>query len=159
VSRKKPTVPEDDPTLLLAALNGLASRAPIDSVDQLWIFPSRKSGKSESAVVVASAFVAEDESRRRVLTAHSISRQEMGKRVRQEVITEQGIAPADRVGRLVDGVMRRLDEELAALPPRAVQIGGELARWEELIRELTAPVDLATDPAAPAAAPAATSVP
>jgi hypothetical protein len=121
-------------------LAGLAGEVRVEMIDEIWIFPSRLSGKQESTVIVAAAFVEGAGDRRRILTAHHIARQEEGKRrVRkvseQQTITEQGVVPADRVERLVEGVLRRLDEELAALPPRAVRIGGEAERWEELLDE------------------------
>lgn len=138
--------------MTLDVLHALAPQVPAETIDELWIFPTRRSGKSESAVVVASAFVSPGDDRRRIITAHRTIRPELGKKVAQEVITEQGIAPAERVPRLVEGVLRRLDEELAALTPRAVRIAGEVERWEELLTELAA---------APAqgATPAQTAVP
>jgi hypothetical protein len=130
-----------DPETLRAALDALVRQAPVSAIDELWIFPTRRSEKSQSTVIVASAFAEGEDDRRRILTAHLTTRQEMGRRVVQEIVAEQGVAPADRVGRLVDGVMRRLDEELAALPPRAVRIGGELAAWEEMLATIAASDD------------------
>ncbi len=141
MSSTPPLGAEGDSTILLAALDGLVQQAPVPTIDEIWIFPTRRSGATESTVIVASVFVEEDGERRRILTAHHTARHEQGKgRARKVVaqlsIIEHGVAPADRVGRLVDGVMRRLDEELAALPPRALRIEGEVERWEELIAEL-----------------------
>lgn len=140
---------ERDPTLLLAVLEGVARYLPTGSLDELWIFPPRRSGEIESVVLVATAFVPDDAERRRILTAHLTARRdELRKAARKRgakpvepIVVEQGEAPADRIGRVVDGVMRRLDEELAALPPRPVRIGGEESRWEELIAEIVASND------------------
>lgn len=144
--------------MILVALHALAGQVPADSIDELWIFPTRRSGQSESTVVVASAFVPGDDERRRIITAHCSTRPEPGKRkpVSRQTIAEQGVAPAELVGRLVDGVMRRLDEELAALAPRAIQIGGKGERWDELLAELTGATEQAAAPegSAPAAPPA-----
>lgn len=139
---------ERDPRLLLATLEGLARRLSLESLDELWIFPPRRHGEIESVVVVATAFVQDDADRRRILTAHLTARRSDLRKTRRKVaakpiepmVVEQGEAPADRIGRVVEGVMRRLDEELAALPPRQVRIGGEVARWEELIAEIGAGV-------------------
>jgi hypothetical protein len=121
--------------MIRAALHALARHLPTDAIDELWIFPTRRSGKNESAVVVASAFVEPDDERRRIITSLCTLRSEAGKKKPDESITEQGIVPAERIARLVDGVMRRLDEELAALTPRQIHIGGETTRWEELLAE------------------------
>lgn len=146
--------------MILDVLHGLAKQVPAEMIDELWIFPTRRSGKSESAVVVASAYVGPGDDRRRIITAHRTIRPELGKKVAQEVITEQGIAPAERVPRLVEGVLRRLDEELAALTPRAVRIAGEVERWGELLTELAeAPVQGATPAQTAAPAPGPPSVP
>lgn len=141
-----PPPPErgSDATLLLAALAGLAKQLPVDTVDELWIFPARRSGEIESVVLVASAFVPDDAERRRIVTTHLTARREQGRKAArmpavtpaESIIVEQGVAPADRIERVVNGVMRRLDEELAALPPRPVKVGGESAAWDALVAEI-----------------------
>jgi hypothetical protein len=128
---------ERDTAIFLAALEGLAEKLPASAIDELWIFPVRRSGNNESTVIVASAFVEGDDARRRIITAHLTNRQVQGKILAQRMVDEQGIAPAERIGRLVHGVLRRLDEELAALPPREVSIQREPARWDALVQELT----------------------
>lgn len=129
--------------LILGALAGIAGAVPAEEIDEIWIFPPSRGGEVESVVAVAAAFVPEEPERRRVLTAHlTARREEPGKGARRRprpiepTVIEQGIAPADRIARVVDGVMRRLDEELAALTPKKVEIGGKAARWEELIEEM-----------------------
>ena len=47
---------------------------------------------------------------------------------------EHGAAPAERVGRVVDGVFRRLDDE--AEPPRHARIAGDREKWAELLATL-----------------------
>lgn len=123
---------------ILAALEELTRQTPVETIDELWLFPTRRLGTVESTVLVASAFVEGGEARRRVLTVHHTVRSVAGskKPLVQQTAAEHGVAPADRIARLVDGVLRRLDEELAALPPRAVRIGGEGERWGELLDEL-----------------------
>jgi hypothetical protein len=123
---------------ILAALEELARQTPVETIDELWLFPTRRLGTIESTVLVASAFVEGDEARRRVLTIHHTVRSVAGskKPLVQQTAAEHGVAPAERIARLVDGVLRRLDEELAALPPRAVKIGGVGERWGELLSEL-----------------------
>ncbi|HUH13531.1 MAG TPA: hypothetical protein VMK65_10490 [Longimicrobiales bacterium] len=138
--------------LMAGLLLGLERRMPADQVDELWVFPTRKSGLMESCLLVVSAFE-EDGGRRLILTVRGVARKDASGKVEvtQELV-EQGVAPADRVVRLLEGVLRRLDDALTAEPPRTFEIGGEPERWRDAVRSLTGAAearmqdDAATDP-------------
>ena len=125
-------IPDSTPdTPLQAFLSQLADAVGVDTVDQLWIFPTQTAGTLESTVIVISAFEP-DGDRRRVITAHRTSRRDAKRQIsHQDAIIEHGSAPADRIGRMVDGVLRRIGDDLAAAP-RAYEIGGAGAAWSEM---------------------------
>jgi hypothetical protein len=73
--------------------------------------------------------------RRRILTARfTLERDARGQPALCHELAEHGAAPADRVARVVNGVIRRLDDEPA--PPRHARIGGDSARWAALLAAL-----------------------
>jgi hypothetical protein len=144
-----------DPAPLRALVERLARELTVPALDELWIFPPRQSAGIVSAVVVASALerppavvagggVAEpapDPERRRVVTARYADRRDArGQGPVEETVMEHGVAPRERIARLIDGVVRRLDDELATLTPRAVRIGGDPARFDELLASLADPL-------------------
>jgi hypothetical protein len=144
-----------------ALLDRVTRHLPVDIIDGIWMFPARRAGGVESTVLVITA-LCEDAERRRVWTAHfSVTRDKKGRPSIQERLEEHALAPAHAVGRAVDGVLRRLGDELSR-PPRAEAIGGLADRWQALLIELGAPPPRAA-PAADAdslaeAAPAAETV-
>jgi hypothetical protein len=153
-----------DPAPLRALVERLARELTVPALDELWIFPPRQAGGVVSAVVVASALEAPparqepvetgaggaggaagawtpDPERRRVVTARYADRRDArGQGLVEETVLEHGVAPRERIGRLIDGVVRRLDDELASLTPRAVRIAGDPARFDELLASLTDPL-------------------
>jgi hypothetical protein len=136
---------QPDAGALHALLMTLPSRIPIADVDQLWIFPTRKIAIGESTVVIFSMFD-EEEDRRRVLTARfTVSRDKKGVAKVLDKIDEYGTATLDALGRVVEGVVRRLGEEIEQ-PPRAATIDRSAANWQELLIELGAPKSLFDDP-------------
>ncbi|MEJ2187340.1 MAG: hypothetical protein P8Z36_15620 [Gemmatimonadota bacterium] len=121
---------------IFALLNGLAERLGIAGIDQLWLFPPRRVADAETADVVLSAFH-DDPGRRRVFTAHYAALTDRKGRLEiEEHVEERGIAPTERIGRLVEGVLQRVEDELAASPPRAARIDGDPGRWNELVESL-----------------------
>ena len=123
----------NQPEPLLALLLSLASRVSTHALDEIWVFPARQTPKSESALVVVSA-LHDDPDRRRVLTArYKATRQASGGFAVEESLVEHAVAPADRIARVIDGVIRRLDDDLAQLAPRAFDIRGETDRWLALL--------------------------
>jgi hypothetical protein len=122
---------------LAAALAAAAERIPPDRVDAAWLFPARQLGARESGLAVLSAFVEGDEARktRTIHTVHYLLEPPMPKArpVRTDELVEQGTVPLDRVDRIIEGVLRRLD---VPETPDVREIGGDGARWDELLAEL-----------------------
>ncbi len=135
---------------LAAHLGDLARRVPVATIDRLWIFPTRRVAGAYSTVVVVAAFDPDGNDRRRVLTAHYTVRVDRrGRLSTQGAVLEHGAAPADRLGRLIEGVLRRLDEDLLSEPPHTAAIEGHASRWHALVAALSDPT--ASRPAIPAA--------
>lgn len=129
----------EDEGAIYALLARLAERIEVQTIDTLWIFPSRRSAGVESTVAVISAFDSDAPGRRRVGAVRWIvNRDRRGRATVQEEVHEYALAPEDALQRVVDGVMRRLGDD-AREPPRAIAIGGDTGRWSELLRELGAP--------------------
>jgi len=118
-----------------ALLYNIAERVPIAEIDTLWIFPTRKIAIGESVVVVVAAFDA-DEHRRRVFTAHfTIARTKKGDATVTMGFDEHASAPVSAVPRIMQGVLRRLGEDIEA-SPREEALGGDVATWDALIVDL-----------------------
>jgi hypothetical protein len=127
--RELESVPE--PGTLPDFLDRLATRLGVELIEEMWIFPARKAGFGESTVLAVSAFD-ENTERRRILTARfNVTKDPKGNPVIEEAIDEQGTAPADRVSRVIEGVLRRLGDDLSAVP-RHVRIAGDLGAWGRL---------------------------
>jgi len=123
---------------IFTLLNGLAERLTIPRIDELWLFPPRRTSDVETAVVVIAEFLDDDEDRRRIYTAHYAAvTDRKGNTEVAEHLEERAIAPTHRIGRLVEGVLQRLDDDLATATPRVARIRGSAERWNELIQNLT----------------------
>lgn len=136
---------------MLTLLEKLQAEVPPESVDQLWLFPPRRAAGTETAVAVL-AVVQDDPERLRVVTAHySATRDKRGKLQVQHRILEHGSAAPDRLDRVIDGVLRRLDESLPSHPPRTEAIGGDPTKWFGLLHELrrTPPTSSVARPGGP----------
>ncbi len=146
---------EGDEGAVGALLDRLGRTIPPESVDELWIFATRRAGGIESTVLVVACFT-EDADRRDVSTARFlVTRDRKGRATVDEQIDHHATAPADAVGRVVDGVLRRLGDD-AAQPPRLEAVSGDRDRWDALVRELggvPAPREEAADPAAAGSPP------
>ena len=125
----------DDPGALHALVERVTEHASVSTIDYLWLFPSRRIAIGESIVIVIAAFD-EDAERRRVSTAHfTVARNRKGAATVTARFDEHGSAPVGAVPRIVQGVLRRLGEDMEA-SPREEPIGGQQERWDELIVEL-----------------------
>jgi hypothetical protein len=151
-----PTPGRIDPALA-AALAAAAQHVPPERVDAVWLFPPRQLGARESGLAVLSVFVEGDEARRTrtIHTLHYLMEPPAprARPVRRDELEEQGTVPLDRVDRIIEGVLRRLD---VPETPDVRQTGGDPARWAELLADLGG---LPADTPAPAAPPAEASVP
>lgn len=129
---------QPDAGALHALLLSLPDRIPIPDIDQIWIFPTRKIAVGESTVIVLSLFDADPE-RRRVMTARfTVVRDKKGAAKVQDKLDEYGTATLDAVSRVVEGVVRRLGEEIE-LPPRNECVDGNAGQWQNLMIDLGAP--------------------
>lgn len=125
-----------DEGALHALLDRIIERVPRDRIDVLWLFPTRVAGGVESTVIVIAGFD-DDAERRTVATAHfRVTRDKRGRATVALQMQEHGTAPVGATQRVVDGVLRRLGDEVARESPRRVEIGGALAAWWELYEEL-----------------------
>jgi hypothetical protein len=123
-----PGVPEGLATTIALVRRRLGA----DSIDRLWIFPPMTRGRRERGLVAISCFA--ETGRRRLLTAAYLARRrglDLG--VEPELV-EQGLAPADSLPRVMNGVVRR--ESLQLGEPREVVIGGDAAMLNGLVAEL-----------------------
>lgn len=128
MSESDPGVPEAIPRILEL----LVERLGREGIDRLWIFPPRKRGRKEWGLVVASAFLDDDE-RRRLHTARYVAERSGEGLAFEPELSEEGILPPERFGRVMDGVVRRAEEDLG--DPRSVEIAGDSDRLEALMSE------------------------
>jgi hypothetical protein len=136
-----PPVPNEKDTQnphLGAALAAVAERFPPERLAQVWIFPPRRVAAKESglAVLVVRADKAEDD-RQTIWTLRYELEPAKGTVTRTDALEEQGTVPPDRVTRIVDGVVRRLEGE--GDPPDVRELEGDAEAWAALLRELGAP--------------------
>jgi len=133
-------LPKDEPRdpRLAEALAAAAARIAPERVEQVWLFPPRRLAARESglAVLVVVPGDAADP-RREIWTVRYDGAVEKGKPVFTHLLEEQGTVPPDRVGRIVDGVARRLEAESDA--PDVRDTGGDPQAWAALLAELGAP--------------------
>jgi hypothetical protein len=129
-----------------ALLERIAERVPVAEIDNVWIFPARRIAVGESVVVVIAGFVENDQERRRVFTAHfTISRTKKGEATVSMRFDEHASAPVTAVPRIMQGVLRRLGEDLEA-SPREEAIEGDQARWDALVVDLGGRPRIAPEP-------------
>jgi hypothetical protein len=122
-----------------AALSAAAARIPPERVAQLWIFPPRQVAAKETGLAVL-VVAAEDpaDPRRTIWTLrYEAETGKGGKTTRTDALEEQGTVPPDRVDRIVDGVVRRLEAESDAPDVRALD--GDAEAWRAVLEELGAP--------------------
>lgn len=124
-----------------ALLERLAQTVPPISIDELWLFPTRRVQGVESTVIVLARYTDEPD-RRRVETVHfKATRNKRGEAAVETQLEDHAIAPADRLTRVIDGVLRRLGDDLSATP-RAARISGEQERWDALVESVASGIEL-----------------
>jgi hypothetical protein len=124
-----------NPTLA-AALGAIAERIPPERVDAVWLFPARQLGVRESGLAVLSTFAEGDEARRTrtIHTLHYVADpQPKGPPVRTDELAEVGTVPLDRIDRIIEGVLHRLD---VPETPDVRETGGDAHAWTALLAEL-----------------------
>ncbi|HLM69667.1 MAG TPA: hypothetical protein VK358_19145 [Longimicrobium sp.] len=124
-----------NPTLA-AALGAIAERLPPEQVDAVWLFSARPLGPKESGLAVLSSFV-EGDAERRTRTIHTLQYvsdpQPKGPPVRTDELAEVGTVPLDRIDRIIEGVLHRLD---VPETPDVRETGGDAHAWHLLLAEL-----------------------
>jgi hypothetical protein len=123
---------------LASALAAAAGRIPPERIEQVWLFPARQAGPRETALAVLSVRAGgPGEGAGAQRTIHTVRyRAEEGKDgrvLRTDETAEHGTVPPDRVGRIIDGVLRRLEEPET---PEVRDTGGDPRLWAELLAEL-----------------------
>lgn len=122
-------------------LDQLATQVTVHAIDEVWIFPTRRSGSTESHLMIISTRAHHDHHLRRIFAAQRIVRRDEKGTNPHDILTEYGSAPADRVRHLVEGVVNRLRPHQDAEPPHVHKINGDDAAWSDLRRSLDPPVD------------------
>ena len=116
-----------------ALLDRMTTAVPFESIDELWLFPTRRIAGVESTVIVLALYTDQPD-RRRVATAHfKATRNKRGEAKVETDLRDHAIAPADRLTRVIDGVLRRLGDDLATTPPKSARISGQEDRWLALV--------------------------
>jgi hypothetical protein len=118
-------------------------------VDAVWLFPARQLGAKESGLAVLSVFAQGDEARRTrtIHTLHYVMEPPAprARPVRRDELAEQGTVPLDRVDRIIEGVLRRLD---VPETPDVRETAGNADAWAALLAELAGvPLDAPVPPA------------
>lgn len=118
---------------LLAELPGTF---PPERVDHIWLFAPRERGGRELGLVVLSLMegAGGEGEQRQVVTWRYEATREKGAVRRQDSLAEQGWAPAERIPRLIEGVVARAGDE--AEDPIAEAIGGDAERWSAFLAGL-----------------------
>lgn len=109
----------------------LPSVVAMERVDRAWVFPPRRHGDLETGLVVLSLLgqAADAQAPREVVTVRYEYRGGAGKKGEEvRSSASHGWAPAERVLRVIEGVLRRLGEE--GEDPEVVEVGGDGAEWE-----------------------------
>lgn len=123
---------------------------PPETVDAVWLFPARQLGARESGLAVLSVFAQGDQARRTrtIHTLHYVMEPPAprARPVRRDELEEQGTVPLDRVDRIIEGVLRRLD---VPETPDVRETAGDPEAWRALLAELGGvPLDAAPPSAA-----------
>jgi hypothetical protein len=131
-----PPPPKDERNPNLgAALAAVVGIIPPARVEQVWVFPPRQVGAKETGLAVIVAVPLDEEGRRAIHTLRYEAITEKGKTVRHDRLEEQGTVPPDRVDRIIEGVVRRLEGADPA-PPDIRDTGRDPAAWRALLEEL-----------------------
>ena len=132
------------PEALGRLLGLLAKRVGTESMDRVWIFPPLVKGRKEWGLVAVSCIEGDPSLRSLVTARYTAELTGNGMDFESEFFSE-GTAPPDRLPQIMDGVVRRSDLQLGV--PREVRIGGDPAKFRELLR-VSGLEDQPDDPAA-----------
>jgi hypothetical protein len=119
-----------------AALAAAAATIPPERVAQVWLFPPRRVAAKETGLAVLVVRADDPADGRRTIWTLGYELEAGGKTARTDALEEQGTVPPDRVSRIVDGVLRRLDGQGDA--PDVRELEGDGDAWRALLEELGA---------------------
>lgn len=123
-----------DAASLPALMEKLATQIDVTTVDELFLFPTRRFAGVESTVFVLSIHGHADQ--RQVVTAHTRAiRNKRGEPTIETKLDEQAILAADRIPRVIEGVLKRLSDDFAT-PPSTARIDRSAERWNQVIDTL-----------------------
>ena len=125
---------------LRAVLLGLPGRVPTVRIDRLWVFPPKEISGRESGLLVLSLLPTDDfpADHRQLITLQYERERARARAAPTVTLTEQGWAPADRIPRVIRGVVNRLEAE--AEEPEEHSVAGAGEGWSELLRAYGAQV-------------------
>lgn len=119
------------PEALPRTLREVEQRIGPDAIDRLWIFPPLVRGRREWGLVAASCF--DGSHARRLITArYSAERTGKGLYLESQLLDE-GVAPAERLPRVMAGVVKRGPRPLGS--PRLVEVAGGRNAFDSLMAD------------------------
>ncbi len=119
------------PEALARTLREVGTRLGPAAIDCLWIFPPLVRGRREWGLVAVGCF--DGGGARRLVTAR-YSAERTGKGLFLDTqLLDEGVAPPDRLPRVMEGVVRRGPQPLGS--PRVVELDGKAEAFESLIGE------------------------
>ncbi len=124
----------EHPESLVRALLHLRDRISPEEIDRLWIFPVLEWEHRETGVVVVSCFERGDGIRK----VHTLEfqaarvRGRVGELPVEILLEEEGVVPAERIPRIIQGVSRRLRENDPG-PPEEIVVEGDLEAFGALL--------------------------
>jgi hypothetical protein len=117
-------------------LTEIRDRLGLETMDCLWVFPPLVRGRKEWGLVAVS-LREEEHDQRSVFTARYAAELTGAGVSYQSELTPEGVAPADRLPRVMDGVVRRSEIRLG--DPRVVKIAGSPEEFSALLGRYPAP--------------------
>jgi len=115
------------------------------AIDRIWVFPPLIRGRKEWGLVAVSCLT-EDPMRRELRTGRYAAELTGQGLVFAPELSTQGMAPPERLPRIMDGVVRRANLNVGV--PREVSIGGDADRYAVLLDEYGSASDDDGEPAA-----------
>lgn len=120
------------PGAAIQALRRLEARVGWEKLDRVWVFPPIRTGRKETGVVAAGCFA---DAECRVLVTLAYRAEETGRGISFDAsFQEQGEAPPERIPRIMEGVVRRM--EGPAGDPRGFQVSGDADSFQSILQEL-----------------------
>lgn len=111
---------------LARLLAEMSAHVPPERIEQAWIFPPRHHRELETGLVVL-ALRGEDAAAGDVREVVTVRYEQRAGEAGSRVAAGHGWAPAERLPRLIDGVVRRLGVE--GEDPVVVVTGGDVSEW------------------------------